>query len=75
MLRDSLLKDAFSVGVEGRETTEHWIDVSDKDAVLIGLHYVQYFEWPFEMRETTVIEVDQEILCPGKTGSVCLDDF
>ena len=75
MLRDNLLKDTFGVGVEGRETTEHWIDVSDKDGVLIGVHYEQRFEWPFEMRETTIIEVDQEILCPGKSGSVCLDDF
>ena len=74
-LRNDLSKDAFAVGVEGKDTTEHWIDISDTKAVLIGLHYEQRFEWPFEMRETTIIEVDQEIMCPGETGAVCLDEF
>ena len=73
MLRNNFMSDIFNVGVEGRDTTEHWIDISDTDAVMIGVHYQQRFEWPFEMRETTIIEVDQEILCPGQTSKLCIE--
>jgi len=75
MLRDQFLADVFNVGVEGRKTTEHWIDISDSESVKIGVYYQQQFEWPFEMRETTIIEVEQEITCPEKTGSVCIENF
>ena len=72
---DKLRMDVMNLGVQDPKTTEHWIDITNPDEILIGVYYLQNFDWPFDLAEPHVFEIQQEVRCPPPNGSQCTEMF
>ena len=70
-----LRMDIMNLGVEDPKTTEHWVDITNPNEILIGVYYLQKFEWPFDLREPTYFEIQQEVRCPPPNGAQCIEMF
>lgn len=75
ILSGKFRNDLLNMGIENPKTTEHWIDITDPDEVLIGVYYIQHLSYPFGIIEDTTFEIQQEVRCKKPNGSVCVEVF